>query len=185
MIPRCPSTPHPQRLGMIEMVASSGWERSPHGGRVVKVTAVTCFCARIFHAAGTAVVKVHFVLGNEAHCLLHAAGAPTFAKDSSILTGHDRVSVLPCSVVLTGGRHGLDVVGCSDGVALVELGVHVQVSTWLETTLQGKDSESEHIASPLASTGLTRTGALSLHISCCLLISGNGVGGQEEPYASP
>lgn len=166
------------------MVASSGWERSPHGGRVVKVTAVTCLCARIFHTARTAVIKVYFVLGNEAHCLLDTAGAPAFAKDSSILAGHDGVSVLPCSIVLTGGRHSLDVAGCGDRVALVEFGVHVQVSTWLEATLKGKDSESEHIASPLVSTGLARTGALSLHISCCLLISSNGMGGQEKLYLS-
>jgi len=149
---------------------------------VVKVTAVTRLCARIFHAARTAVVKVYFVLGNEAHRLLDAAGAPAFAKDSSILTGHDCVSVLPGSVVLAGGRHGLGVAGCSDRVALVEFGVHVQVSTWLEATLEGKDSESECTASPPVSTGLACTGALSLHISSCLLVSSNGTRGQEEPY---
>lgn len=126
------------------MVASSGWERSPYCGRVVKVIAVTCLCAWIFHAARTAVVKVYFVLGNEAHRLLDAAGAPAFAKDSSVLAGHNCVSVLPCSVVLTGGRHRLDVAGCRDRVALVEFGVHIQVSTWLEAVLQRKDSESEH-----------------------------------------
>lgn len=132
------------------MVASSGWERSPHCGRVVKVTAVTRLCAWIFHTARTAVVKVYFVLGNEAgQCLLDAACAPTFAKDSSILIGHNCVSVLPCSIVLMGGRHGLHVAGCGDWVALVEFGVHVQVSTWLEGTLKGKGSESEYIASPL------------------------------------
>ena len=130
-------------------------------------------------------VKVYFVLGNEAHCLLDTAGAPAFAKDSSILAGHDCVSILSCSVVLTGRRHGLDVAGCGDWVALVEFGVHIHISTWLEATLQGKDSESEHIASPLVSTSLTHTGALSLHISCCLLISSNGMGGQEELYPSP
>lgn len=129
------------------MVASSGWERSPYCGRVVKVIAVTCLCAWIFHAARTAVVKVHFVLGNEAHCLLDAAGAPAFAKDSSILAGHDCVSVLPRSVVLTGGRHSLDVAGCRDRVALVEFGVHIQVSTWLEPALQRKDSKSEQSSS--------------------------------------
>lgn len=125
-------------------------------------------------------VKVHFVLGNEAHCLLDTAGAPAFAKDSSILAGHDCVSILPCSVVLTGGRHGLDVASCSDGVALVEFGVHVQVSTSLEATLKGKGRESEHIASPLVSTGLTCTGALSLHISYCLLTSNKGMEGKKN-----
>lgn len=164
------------------MVASSGWERSPHGGCMVKITAVTCLRAQIFHTARTAVVKVYFVLGNEAHCLLDAAGAPPFSKDSSILTGHNCVSVLPCSVMLTGGRQGLDVAGCSDWVALVELGVHVQVRTWLEATLQGKESESEHTA---VSMGLTRAAALSLHMPHCVLISSNGIGGQAAAYASP
>lgn len=89
-------------------------------------------------------VKVYFVLGNEAHCLLDTAGPPTFAKDSSILAGHDGVSVLPCSIVLARGRHGLEVASCSDGVALVEFGVHIQVSTGLEATLKGKGRESEH-----------------------------------------
>lgn len=125
------------------MVASSGWEMSPHGGRVVKVTGVTCLCAGIFHISRTAVVKVYFVLGNEAHCLLAAAGAPTFAKDSSILAGHNCVSVLSCSVVLVRWRHGLDVAGCGDWVDLMEFGVPVQVSTCLEATLKGKDSESD------------------------------------------
>lgn len=111
---------------------------------MVKITAVTCLCTWIFHTARTTVVKVYFVLGNEAHCLLDAAGASTFAKDSSILTGHDCVSILPCSVVLTGRRYCLDVVGCWDWVALMELGVHIKISTRLEATLQGKDSESEH-----------------------------------------
>lgn len=113
-------------------------------------------------------VKVYFVLGNEAHGLLDTAGPPAFAKDSSILAGHDRVSALPCSVVLTGGRHGLDIASCGDGVTLVEFGVHIQVSTGLEATLKGKGRESEDIASPLVSTSLTHTGLLSLHISNCL-----------------
>lgn len=141
-VPKFP--PHTQCLGMIEMVASGGWEWCPHGRWVVKVTAITCLCARIFHTARTAVIKVYFVLSNEAHRLLDAAGAPTFAKDSSILAGHNRVSVLPCSVVLAGRRHCLDVAGCIDRVALVEFGVHIQVSTWLEAVLKRKDSESKH-----------------------------------------
>lgn len=121
-------------------------------------------------------VKVYFVLGNEAHCLLDTA----FAKDASILAGHDCVCVLPCSIVLTGSRHGLDVASCGDGVALVEFGVHVQVGTALEATLKGKSRESEHTASPLVSTGLTCTGALSLHISYCLLTSSNGMEGKKN-----
>lgn len=129
-------------------------------------------------------VKVYFVLGNEAHCLLDTAGPPAFAKDSSILAGHNCVSVLPCSIVLTGGRHGLDVASCSDGVALVEFGVHVQVGTSLEATLKGKGSESEHIASPRLSTGLTRTGALALRIPYCLLTSSSGMEGKKNSVHS-
>lgn len=126
-------------------------------------------------------VKVYFVLGNEAHCLLDTAGCPAFAKDSSILAGHDCVSVLPCSIVLTGGsRHGLDVASCSNGVALVEFGVHVQVSTGLEATLKRKGRESEHPASPLVSAGLKHNGALSLHISFCLLTSSSGMEDKEN-----
>lgn len=105
---------------------------------MVKITAIACLGAWIFHTARIAVVKVYFVLSNEAHCLLDTAGPPAFAKDSSILAGQDCVSILPCSIVLTGGRHGLHVASCGDGVALVEFGVHVQVSSALEATLKGK-----------------------------------------------
>lgn len=55
--------------------------------------------------------KAYFVLGNEAHRLLDAADFSTFVEDSSILAGQNGVSILPCSVMLTRGRHSLDVAG--------------------------------------------------------------------------
>lgn len=173
---------------MIELVASSGWEWCPHGGWLVEVIAITCLCAWIFHTARIAMIKVYFVLGNEAHCLLDAAGASTFVKDSSIVAGHNGVSILPCSVVLTRGRHCLDVAGFSNCVALVEFWVHIQVRTWLEAVLKGKYSELKCISSAgVHRPNIYWCSTLSFLISHCFLFSSNGIESKKTksiPYSS-
>lgn len=128
----------------------------------MKVITTTCLCAQIFHAARITIIKSYFVLGNEAHCLLDAADATTFVKDSSILAGQNDVSLLPCSVVLTGGRHYLDVAGSRNRVDLVEFWVHIQVRTWMKAVLKRKYSELECISS----TGVHRP-----NIYCCSTVS--------------
>lgn len=109
---------------------------------VLEVIAVFCLHVGIIHVRREAVIKVHLLLAEEAHCLLGAAGPSGFPEEPLLLHRHERVQALAtpvglaATIALMHVGHSLDVPAGANWTTLVVAGAHIQVTRLVKSILR-------------------------------------------------